>query len=104
MRNNKEVYFLMDGYNEEFRHIHSSHMLKWALIKKYSLLGYKLFNLGEIHRDYANKENKYHGQYMYKIGFGGNIVEYPQKLLLVINRPLYSAYVNFNKFKFKKKS
>lgn len=104
IKNNKEIYFLIDGYKESFRTIHSSHILKWALIKKYSLLGYKVFNLGEIHRDYLNKENKYHGQYMYKIGFGGNIVEYPQNLLLVINKPAYSAYVNFQKFKPKKKT
>ena len=104
IRNNKEIYFLIDGYKEAFRYIHSSHILKWALIKKYSLLGYKIFNLGEIHRDYYNKENKYHGQYMYKIGFGGNIIEYPQNLLLIINKPIYSAYINFMKLKPKKKS
>ena len=84
--------------------IHSSHILKWALIKKYSLLGYKIFNLGEIHKDYLNKTSKYHGQYMYKIGFGGNIIEYPQELLLVINKPIYSAYTNLLKLKPKKKS
>ena len=104
IRNDKEIYFLIDGYNEKYRNIHSSHMLKWALIKKYSLLGYNIFNLGEIHRDYANKNNKYHGQYMYKIGFGGNICEYSKNLLLVINKPLYSAYISFNKLKPKKKS
>ena len=104
IRNNKEIYFLIDGYKESFRNIHSSHILKWALIKKYSLLGYKIFNLGEIHRDYLNKDNKYHGQYMYKIGFGGNIVEYPQNLLLVINKPAYNTYINLQKLKPKKKS
>ena len=104
IRNNKEIYFLIDGYKESFRSIHSSHILKWALIKKYSLLGYKIFNLGEIHRDYLNKNSKYHGQYMYKIGFGGNIVEYPQNLLLIINKPIYSAYVKLQKLKPKKKS
>lgn len=104
IKNNKEIYFLIDGYKESFRTIHSSHILKWALIKKYSLLGYKIFNLGEIHRDYLNKENKYHGQYMYKIGFGGNIVEYPQNLILIINKPAYSAYINLQKLKPKKKS
>ena len=104
IRNNKEIYFLIDGYNESFRNIHSSHILKWALIKKYSLLGYKIFNLGEIHKDYNNKETKYHGQYMYKIGFGGNIIEYSQNLLLVINKPIYSAYINLKKLKPKKKS
>ena len=104
IRNNKEIYFLIDGYKESFRSVHSSHILKWALIKKYSLLGYKIFNLGEIHKDYLNKNSKYHGQYMYKIGFGGNIIEYSQNLLLVINKPIYSAYIKLQKLKPKKKS
>ena len=103
IKNNKEIYFLIDGYKEAFRSIHSSHILKWALIKKYSLLGYKIFNLGEIHKDYTNKDNKYYGQYMYKIGFGGNIVEYPQNLILVINKPIYSAYINLKKLRPKSK-
>ncbi|MBQ2873185.1 MAG: peptidoglycan bridge formation glycyltransferase FemA/FemB family protein [Bacilli bacterium] len=104
IRNNKEIYFLIDGYKEEYRAIHSSHILKWALVKKYSSLGYKIFNLGEIHKDYQNKNSKYHGQYMYKIGFGGNIIEYPPNLLLVINKPMYSAYIKLNKLIQKKKS
>lgn len=104
IKNNKEIYFLIDGYKESFRSIHSSHILKWALIKKYSLLGYKIFNLGEIHKDYLNKNSKYHGQYMYKIGFGGNIVEYSQNLLLVINKPIYTAYIKLQKLKPKMKT
>jgi len=101
IKNNREIYFLIDGYKEEFRHIHSTHILKWALIKKYSNLGYKIFNLGEINLNYLNKSNKYHGQYMYKIGFGGNIVEYPPTLLLVINKPIYNTYTQINKLKSK---
>lgn len=104
IRNNKEIYFLIDGYNEKYRTIHSSHLLKWALIKKYFLLGYKRFNLGEVHKNYFNTTNKYRGQYMYKIGFGGNVVEYPPNLLLVINKPVFSAYTRLNKLKPKKKS
>ena len=57
----------------------------------------KTFNLGEIHKNYFNTTNKYHGQYMYKIGFGGNVVEYPPTLMLVINKPLYTAYTKLNK-------
>ena len=96
VRNSHEVYFLIDGYNDEFRSIHSTHILKWAIIKKYYQRGYRIFNLGEIHEDYKNLSNKYHGQYMYKIGFGGNIVEYPPSLLLVINKPVYSLYKKIN--------
>ena len=103
IKNNKEIYFLIDGYKEEFRHIHSTHIIKWALIKKYSKLGYKTFNLGEINLNYLNKSNKYHGQYMYKIGFGGNIIEYPPTLLLIINKPLYNTYTKINKLKSKLK-
>ena len=104
IKNNKEIYFLIDGYKEPFRSIHSSHILKWALIKKYSQFGYNIFNLGEVHKDYIKKENKYRGQYMYKIGFGGNIIEYQPNLLLVINKPMFSAYTKLNKLKPKKKS
>ena len=104
IKNNHEIYFLIDGYLEEYRDIHSSHILKWAIIKKYYNEGYRIFNLGEIHKNYIDKNNKYYGQYKYKIGFGGNVIEYPPNLEFIINKPLYNAYVNFNKLKQKKKS
>lgn len=97
IKNNHEIYFLVDGYKEEFRHIHSTHILKWAIIKKYFTLGYHRFNLGEIHKNYFDKSSKYYGQYMYKIGFGGNVVEYTPNLLLVINKPIYTLYSKLNR-------
>lgn len=103
IRNNREIYFLIDGYKEEYRNFHSSHLLKWALIKKYSKLGYKIFNLGEIHQNYIFTTNKYHGQYIYKIGFGGNIIEYPPNLMLIINKPRYIIYTKLKKLKQKMK-
>lgn len=99
IHNNHEIYFLIDGYNEDYRFIHSTHILKWALIKKYYALGYRVFNLGEIHKDYLSKQNKYHNQYLFKIGFGGNIVEYPPNLLLVINPRLYNTYQKISRIK-----
>ena len=103
IRNNHEIYFLIDGYLENFRKIHSTHILKWAIIKKYYNMGYRIFNLGEIYKNY-NENNKYYGIYMYKIGFGGNIVEYPPNLLLVINKPIYSLYskLSYGKSLFKR--
>jgi len=102
IRNKDEIYFLIDGYSEKYRHIHSSHLLKWAIIEKYYKKGYNKFNLGEIHQSYYNKNNKYYGQYLYKIGFGGNIIEYPPELILIINKPIYEASIKFNKFLNKK--
>jgi lipid II:glycine glycyltransferase (peptidoglycan interpeptide bridge formation enzyme) len=97
IKNNHEVYFLIDGYNEEYRTIHSTHVLKWAIIKKYFNEGYRIFNLGEIYNRYYEKGNKYDGIYKYKIGFGGNIIEYPTELLLVINKPVYAIYSKLKK-------
>lgn len=102
IKNNKEINFLIDGYNEKYRDIYSNHLLKWAIIKKYSLENYKRFNLGEIHKDYKDSKNKYHGQYQYKISFGGKIVEYSPNLVLIINNPLYFIYKHF--YKQRKKS
>ena len=99
IKNNHEIYFLIDGYKEEFRRIHTTHILKWAIIKKYFERGYHIFNLGEIHKDYYNKNSKYYGQYRYKIGFGGNIIEYTPNLMYVINKPLYNLYTKINRKK-----
>lgn len=93
IKNSNEIYFLIDSYNEKYRIIHTTDILKWAIIKKYHKLGYRTFNLGEIHQSYNNKANKYHGQYLYKKRFGGNIIEYPPNLLLVVNKPLYQTYI-----------
>lgn len=100
IKNNREIYFLIDGYREAFRSIHSSYLLKWAIIKKYAKDGYHTFNLGEIHKNYMTK---YHGQYIYKIGFGGNVIEYPQNFLLVVNQRQFIAYTKMKKWKEKLK-
>ena len=92
IKNDHEIYFLIDGYLDKFKTIHTTHILKWAIIKKYFSLGYRVFNLGEIHNMYFDKTSKYYGQYMYKMGFGGNIIEYPPNLILIINKPMYSLY------------
>jgi len=96
IRNGLEVYFLIDGYSEKYRSIHSSHLLKWAIIEKFYKQGYNKFNLGEVHQLYFSPVNKYHGQYLYKIGFGGNIVEYPPEMMLLINKRAYNTANKIN--------
>ena len=47
---------------------------------------------GDVVVDYKNKDNKYYGIYQYKIGFGGNIIEYPERMLLIIDKNKYLMY------------
>lgn len=94
IKNNKEITFFIDGYEEKLREVHSSYFLKWEIIKKYMKEGYTLFNLGEISGNMNKENNKYYGLYFSKMGFNSKVVEYPGEFDLIINSPLYSIFYN----------
>ena len=103
LKNNKEIYFFTSGYEEKYRHIRSTELLKWEIIKKYNNLGYKIFNLGHLSNNFNNKNDKYYGYNKSKLDFNGNIVEYSEVFDLVINEFLYNL-INITKiFNLKKK-
>ena len=84
IRNNREIYFLDEGYNKELSSFYSSHLLKWEIIKKYLSEGYKIFNFGSI----KNMDKK-NGNYLFKMGFGGKVYECIGTYDLIINKWLY---------------
>lgn len=84
IKNNREIYFMDECYNEELKSFYSSHLIKWEIIKKYLTLGYKIFNFGKI-----NGMTKNNGDYVFKMGFGGKVYECIGKYDLVINKWLY---------------
>lgn len=102
--NNKEVYFLMDGYVPELKEIHTSYSLKWEIIKKYINLGYKVFNLGEITGNFSSENNKYYGLFFSKIGFNSYVYEYPGEFDLVVNKFMYKLYYNVMHYESKRKN
>ena len=102
--NNKEVYFLMDGYVPELKEIHTSYSLKWEIIKKYINLGYKMFNLGEITGNFSSENNKYYGLFFSKMGFNSYVYEYPGEFDLVVNKFMYKLYYNVMHYESKRKN
>lgn len=84
VRNNREIYFMDEVYNEELKSFYSSHLIKWEIIKKYLTLGYKIFNFGSI-----SNRSKQNGNYLFKMGFGGKVYECIGRYDLVINKWLY---------------
>lgn len=84
IKNNREIYFIDEGYNKELASFYSSHLIKWEIIKKYLTLGYKIFNFGSI----KNMDKK-NGDYLFKMGFGGKVYECIGTYDLVINKWLY---------------
>ena len=84
IKNNREIYFLDEGYNKELESFYSSHLIKWEIIKKYLSSGYKIFNFGNI----KNMDKK-NGNYLFKMGFGGKVYECIGTYDLIINKWLY---------------
>jgi len=83
IKNNREIYFLDESYNQDLKKLYSSHLIKWEIMKKYLSEGYKIFNFGNI----KNTDNN--GDYLFKMGFGGKIHEYIGMYDLIINKTLY---------------
>lgn len=94
IKNDREINFIIDGYEEKLRNIYSSYLLKWEIIKKYLSLGYTIFNLGEVTGNRSKENNKYYGLYFNKIALGGNLIEYPGEFDLIINKPIYNLFYN----------
>lgn len=86
--NKKEVTFITEGYNKEFSYIRSISMIKWEIIKRHILNGYKIFDLGTI---------SINNTYNTKNGFNGNIIEYSNTFDLVINEMFYKLNNIVNK-------
>ena len=94
LKNNKEIYFHTTGYEEKYRHIRSTELLKWEIIKKYANLEYQIFNIGNLSNNVNDKKDKYYGYNKSKLDFNGNIIEYSEVFDLIVNEFLYKI-INF---------
>lgn len=96
--NDDTVYMYMDGYDKRYQFLNSKHLLLWKLIEKYSLQGYKKFNLGGIINPFSDNQ-RYNGLNEFKLSFNPHIVEYLGDLELICNNALYFMYINSNQLK-----
>lgn len=91
--NKDSVYLYMDGYDKHYHFLNSKHLLLWKIIEKYSLQGFKKFNLGGVVNPFSSNE-KYNGLNEFKLSFNPNIIEYLGDLELICNNALYFMYKN----------
>ena len=81
--NKREISFVTEGYDQNFKHIRATAMIKWEIIKRHIQNGYRIFDLGTIFIDNI---------YNTKNGFNGDIIEYSNTFDLVINDVFYKLY------------
>lgn len=87
VKNNDEIYLMIDGFDKHYSQINAKHLLIWKIIEKYSNKEFKTFNLGGISA--PENPGKYKGLNDFKLSFGAHVCEYIGDLELVINQPKY---------------
>ena len=93
---NNEIFFLVDGYMDEFKNYCPNHYLKFQIIEKYKDEGYTRFNLSGISSDFKNENDPYLNLRKFKLGFGADIEEYIGEFTLVINKGKNSRFKRIN--------
>ncbi|MBR3162247.1 MAG: peptidoglycan bridge formation glycyltransferase FemA/FemB family protein [Bacilli bacterium] len=81
--NKREISFVTEGYDSNFKHIRATSMIKWEIIKRHLQNGYRIFDLGNI---------SINNVYNTKNGFNGDIIEFSNTFDLVINEMFYKIY------------
>lgn len=88
IKNNKDVSFIIDGYNLNLKNIRSLAYLKYEVMREYVKQGYTSFNLGFLPIDKSSDNFK--KLYTVKMNMGANFVEFPDAFHLIINKLIYS--------------
>jgi lipid II:glycine glycyltransferase (peptidoglycan interpeptide bridge formation enzyme) len=101
-----EIFFLIDGYDHEFKSFNPNHYLKWRTMEYYINKGYTIMHLNGISGNFEKENNRYYGLYEFKKAFNGKIIEYVGEFDLLIKKQRYyffkKLYLLRNKFKLNK--
>lgn len=82
---NKEIFFLIYGYDKDYTSYCSTHLMIYQLMEKFHKEGYNKFNLNGISGDFSST-SKYLELTKFKLGFNSHIEEYIGEFTLTINR------------------
>jgi len=86
---NKQLQFLIDGIDEEYKSFNPNHLLKWTVIKEYLNSQYYYIDLNGIVGNFSKENNLYYGLNHFKLGFDSDVVEYIGEFNLPVNNPIY---------------
>ena len=92
---NKEIFFLICGYDKDYKSYCPTHYMIYQIMEKYHNEGYNRFHLNGISGDF-NKMSELYGLTKFKLGFGTHIEEYLGEFTLVINKHKTKRYNRLN--------
>lgn len=95
---NNVSYLIIDGFDEKYKHLNCSYLLKWYIINECSKKGLKYFNMNAIVGEFKRR-NPYSNLNEMKLGFNTVPTEYIGEFDLILNNFNYSIYKGFSKDK-----
>lgn len=78
--------YLHGASSRDHQEVMAPHLLHWRIMKEAKSRGFKYYDLGGI------DEKRWPGVTRFKLGFGGQIVEYPPSLDVLYRKTLYMVY------------
>ena len=92
IKNNNQLYMILDGYNKEFKNLCPKYILIWKLMEKYAIDGFTELNLGGMTN--PDVESEFSNLNKFKMKFNSSYIEYAGDFELVTHFPLYTLYRN----------
>lgn len=86
---NKQLQFLIDGIDSNYKSFNPNHLLKWTVIKEYLNSNYYYIDLNGIVGNFDKTNNPYYGLNRFKLGFNSDVIEYIGEFNLPINPTIY---------------
>jgi lipid II:glycine glycyltransferase (peptidoglycan interpeptide bridge formation enzyme) len=86
------LYYPYGASSSKMRNVMASNLICWETIKLGKKMGLKKFDMwGGLPPD-ADLSHPWYGFHKFKLGYGGDLVEYSGSWDLVLNEPLYKLY------------
>lgn len=85
----KVLYYLYGGSSDQYQNLMPNNLLVWEAMKLGRRLGGELFDLGGINTD---PHHPWAGLTRFKLGFGGQVVQFPPSYDLVLSPFKYRAF------------
>jgi peptidoglycan pentaglycine glycine transferase (the first glycine) len=89
----KKLWFMHGASGTEKRKLHGNYLLQWEIMRWAKRRGITYCDfMGAPRSEDRNEENPYYGVYRFKLGFGGDVVEYQGCLDLPVRSRLAEAW------------
>ena len=86
-------YYMYGASNVVKQNFQASSLLAFEAMKLAQKKGCKLFDFWGVDKDLSDKNSKYYGVTRFKLGFGGEVIEYMDSYDLVLKKPFYYLFI-----------